>query len=969
MRFTPFKIIFILPAALLWCCFVTVKYATAQKSQPTYERFQYHHYKWQSFYTKDYKLYFPDGYDSLCKFAADHLPGIIKDSRKETGLFSRAQPNIIIYPSVPQLYESNIGLYDHKQQTFPTVVIKGGRVLMAFTGSYEQFLMQLKEAWLRACWEERFSPPVDVDEQLGERAPACPDWFKEAFIKYSVNGWTLQDEARLHDKMGANKPEDWPELLKGDSVLTGKALCYFLAVQYRGDAILQLIFQFKQGKSLARAVRLVFKRNINTLERECLAFYRQRYADIAAGANTDKVAQILKRHLQADEKLLMIYPNPKQHKTAFVIEKANKRIVYLINENDTLIKRPQKVMHYALPPWYHNYQSNNYPLVAWGKDGAGLFITVPEKGIITIKAYNLSGSFIRENKLYGVDGVNDFVEESKNDRILSAYRKGRSDIVRYHPQKERYTPLTDDRADNVHLKYHPENNTYAYRSGFPAGGTGKDSAGKTYGIYFNSNGEESLKKADTRYEHFEWEQQDNSNIYFQWIAEQRAIERTKDSIARLEQQGEENDINVMGNILEYANKREADDTRQTQQAHGRRVRDSLNASPLFREEKISPYFLQLYRSWYTARVNNDYFINRLQPFRGYLGTFKFPEVGAMIASGFSDLFENYHFNIGYKLPAGTEGSDFFVRFENTKRTTDWHLMYFRKVESLQPDAIGDWQDAQGNPYPTMAKVKTWYFEAGVYFPFNYTWGLEVTPALRKGRTVFLSTNKYSLDFDDLKEWWNINTVTLTGHHLQPVIPLLYKGWKIKISGDAIASYGKGAEFIYGFNTHLEYHLPVVNHITLVTQLKAGYSGGDENILYNFGGTDNNIVPRVDTAVHFAQSSPYAFQQLIGGLRGYEQNSIYGNLYGMLQADVYFPIFYSLIPLRTGFPAIRNLQLGIFTDIACAKETWNTSSPARNSRYAFGFSARTVLAGYPVRFDIAWPGSFNASSVWYLSFSL
>ncbi|WP_165446918.1 hypothetical protein [Olivibacter jilunii] len=54
------------------------------------------------------------------------------------------------------------------------------------------------------------------------------------------------------------------------------------------------------------------------------------------------------------------------------------------------------------------------------------------------------------------------------------------------------------------------------------------------------------------------------------------------------------------------------------------------------------------------------------------------------------------------------------------------------------------------------------------------------------------------------------------------------------------------------------HQPLYKKINAVARLQAGHSGGEQKILYNFGGVDNNIIPRTDTAVQFSQDAPYAF---------------------------------------------------------------------------------------------------------------
>jgi len=88
-------------------------------------------------------------------------------------------------------------------------------------------------------------------------------------------------------------------------------------------------------------------------------------------------------------------------------------------------------------------------------------------------------------------------------------------------------------------------------------------------------------------------------------------------------------------------------------------------------------------------------------------------------------------------------------------------------------------------------------------------------------------------------------------------------------------------------------------------------------------------------------------------------------YALLNVDIYFPIFQTLIPIETQLPSINNLQLGVFADMANAKETWNTREINRSIKTAYGFCARTTLAGYPLRFDLGLPRD-GQPAIWYLS---
>src|SRR5690606_30976583 len=65
--------------------------------------------------------------------------------------------------------------------------------------------------------------------------------------------------------------------------------------------------------------------------------------------------------------------------------------------------------------------------------------------------------------------------------------------------------------------------------------------------------------------------------------------------------------------------------------------DSIAQSLQYDNKKVKPYVLQLHSAYFSAKVNNDYFINRYQPYKNYQGQFKFPELGGMAQGGFTDI--------------------------------------------------------------------------------------------------------------------------------------------------------------------------------------------------------------------------------------------------------------------------------------------------------------------------------------------
>ena len=984
----------------LTCCLVLcfcIFYAAIASAQVAeqYNRFQYHKYKWKVLSVSAYRICFPAGYDSLASFASVQLPGITARVKKSMGSTVKEEPNIILYPSADQLYESNIGLYEHGIQAFPTIYLKGSRMMVAFDGSYAHFHEQLSEAWVRMAWEEEFKN--DLEEQVLPKKQLMPAWFKEGAIAWFAYDWRIRDEDALMHIL-AEGPQSWAALSAREPRLAGQAFCYFLAQRYRPDAAKQILFQLRKGKSLTRAARLIAKQPL-ALTAQCYTFFQNRMPVLQGPKVVDSLEHHIKE-LHAGSRLVNLQYSADHKQLAYITERDHQRKLYITTADQLKLQHKKKkaIATYVLPPWLAEHGGDIYPLLHWSEEEKKWYTVLPEQGLIQVKRYYAGGGYADRRKLYGVDGVNTLLTWSNDQWLLSAYRRAKSDIVLYHAGKLRFTPLTDDLEDNTNLVADRNRSLLIYRSGYPADSLyHRDSATKAYGVYTKAipgdlkntaKAKDQVWLKDSAYiswqplqilgdEQVALQQTINGTAAYDtlnpgqatgtissrpspWLQDYLKDKKTKDSLAALEQKWKsEEEQSILGPILKGNSSKE----------QVKKQKDSLALALAYTSKKVRPYILQLYSAYFSARINNDYYINRLQPYQNYLGTFKFPDVGAMVNGGFSDLFDNHHFNIGYRMPAGSEGSDFFFRYENTAKKLDWHVLFFRKVESLQADPQRDWKDEQGRPYPQQAKVRTHYYELGFHYPIRYDWSLDFTAAARRDRTVFLASDRYSLNYEALQNWWNINNLSLSVNKLHPTIPFLYRGWDAKLLIDGMVSTGKNATLLYGSVFKFSYHQPIYRDINLVVRGNVGHSGGQSKILYNFGGIDNNIVPRVDTSVRFTQDAPYAFQSLVTPFRGYKQNSLYGSSYGLLNIDLYVPLFSSLIPLRTSFSALNNLQLGIFTDIAATARDRDALPPAPDHLQSFGCSARTLLAGYPIRFDLAWPQEgFSAKPVWYLSFT-
>lgn len=995
--------------------------ATAQVvPEQQYNRFQYHTFKWRTYHSEDYHVYFPYGYDSLCKYVATELPEAMEriKHRMVTGLLN--PPNVIIYPSVNQLYESNIGMYDMEDKTLPTFVATGNRMVLFFNGSHEDLKKQMYEALVRAIWTAQIK--AGIEEQANNNNSKIPFWFTEGAIRFFAHHWPVQAEDELRRSFENNDFHNWQEVIAYQPRLSGQAFCYFLTDRFYEQSVQQLYAQLKKKKDLRRSIRLIAKRELDSLYTLSFDYYKGRFKEVEQTARNANEKTITIPHKKGVIK--NVATNAEQNTVTYISSHNNTRTIYTYNVNS---KKTTKVTRYKLPPWINDYSKDDYPLLK--QEGNSIQLTYPKKKEVVVANFSTNGGRLSETAITGIDGITNIQYQDRGDFILSGNRKGQSDIVKFNSGRGRYEPFTNDIYDDNYLAEGINNGLFFLSQRPVEQETDSAATILEQGIYKVSGKNVNKLVADTipyirwdkpiltgnnellathtlycterfaivnttngsiktlgKYTSIQYQPSNHQIATFQnngdsiiithqafkeWVNANTSTDKSsiwlRDYQKRARLRAEEDSL-INASKSEYSFLKDILIAKDAKEQDAKR-QDSIDQSLEYHPKKVKRYILQLHSAYFSAKANNDYFINRYQPFLNYQGQFKFPEIGAMLQAGFTDLFENHHIGIGFRIPTQTEGSDFFVNYRNTKKKLDWGLTYFRKVETVQPDPQRLWVNESGLPYPNLAKVKTHYYELSLRYPITYYLSVGFDQAFRNDRTIFLSADKYSLLFEDIKSLWSISTISVKQNKLKPTIPLLYKGYNATAFIDGFKAFTQNGDGLYGLSVKAEYHLPIYRYITLVAKGQAGHSGGAANILYNVAGLDNNVTVKVDSTVHFPQGAPYAFQSLITPFRGYRQNSLFGNQYAVFNADVYFPIFQTLIPIETPLSFINLLQLGIFTDIGTAKETWQQPEIKQGWLQSYGFSARSKLAGYPIRLDIAWPGTFSKKPLLYFSLSM
>jgi Tol biopolymer transport system component len=351
--------------------------------------------------------------------------------------------------------------------------------------------------------------------------------------------------------------------------------------------------------------------------------------------------------------------------------------------------------------------------------------------------------------------------------------------------------------------------------------------------------------------------------------------------------------------------------------------------------------------------------------------------GMRLETQMNDQLENHKFYGGILIPTDLKSGNFYGEYRFLKYTVDFHARYSRKSLFRNVDKSSSIQKYVLNS-----------FEVGASLPFNAMTRLSIVP--------FVETTRF----------WDLDPQNVTSPVNGPVTSKVnYAGVKFEMIYDNSAVEGlnvlQGSRGKIGikhnegisdskksftnFYMDLRHYQPLHREIVLAGRFFYGRYWGANPQNYLLGGMDNwlangtNKTGEGDPLYHEVgmDNSNILFAEYVTSLRGFKYNTFNGENAMLFNAELRIPLVKYLKrgPIASNF--LRNLQFIGFYDIGSA---WTGSSPfatensvnteildppgspfkARIQNYknpwlsSYGFGARTVLLGYYVKLDVAYP---------------
>ena len=470
--------------------------AIAQELSFGQNKVQYKKFDWFYIQTPDFDIYFYKDEDTLAVFAANVLQGAYQEIKRELNYTLSDRVPIIVYASHNEFQQTNVisELIPEGVGGF-TEVFKN-RIVVPFTGSYEDFRHVLHHELTHAVWFDLLYGNALKSLLSPEALFRPPLWFSEGFAEYSSRaGWDLEADMFARDAVVQGYLPPLEQLGGFLAYKGGQSALLYIAEKYGEEKIPEILNKGKALITMERAVKAalgVSEKDVSDDWQKALK--RVYWPEIAERQEPKEFSRALTDHTK-DGSLSNQKPewSPMGDRLAFFTDRSNPQHgysdryneIYIISTVDgKVISRFVKAERSGDLESLHSYLSG----LTWSPDGNQLAFIGKSNGRDMLFIYDSKSSRRKKKVDLKMEAMRNPSWSPDGRKIaFDGMKYGFTDIYVYDLESRQLSRLMQDKYDDTDPTWSGDGRYLAFTSDRPTGGTDttaiSDTSGFAYGDY------------------------------------------------------------------------------------------------------------------------------------------------------------------------------------------------------------------------------------------------------------------------------------------------------------------------------------------------------------------------------------------------------------------------------------------------------------------------------------------------------
>lgn len=453
--------------------------AAAQITQDVFGRgrIQYKRFDWQIYGTANFNVFYYAGGQEAARNAAEYAEKELRRVSSLIGYYPYAKTTLLLYNSVSDLRQSNIGLDDAHYQTGGETALSKNRIELAFEGRQTQFRRELSFRLTKLLLQEMLYGGSLKDQLRSAYLLLLPPWFVDGAAAYVAEGWSSEMDDYIRSEVRRTPQRKLETILVRNPRLAGQSIWNYVAERY-GYTSIQNVLNLTR---ITRDEEIGFASSLNVPGRQFMRDWHTWYYQQNDSPPTPYTDVAEERMLRTKNRRGLLY-------TEAVFSPDGTQLAYVVNDRGTYRVRVRNVAtgkeRQLLRGGYKSPDQQTdvrMPLLAW-RTNAQLAVAEVRRGLIELRLKTLSGKRADEEgivyrlkravglgkgsaALAGFAQVLDMSYSADGKQLVfSAVRAGQSDVYLLRAGQRQPEQLTNDVYDDLHPVFLPEGNAVAFSS-------------------------------------------------------------------------------------------------------------------------------------------------------------------------------------------------------------------------------------------------------------------------------------------------------------------------------------------------------------------------------------------------------------------------------------------------------------------------------------------------------------------------
>lgn len=414
-------------------------------------RVQYNDFLWQFYRYKKFDAYFTQGGTELAQYVSKTAYTKIDEFEKFFDYALDKRIIFVIFNNMSDFRQSNIGL-STEAETYNiggTTKIIDNKVFIYFDGDHKKLDEQITAAIAEVLINEYLVGNDLKTRFANSTLIALPEWYVKGLISFLSKDWDVEIENKVKDGILSGKYEKFNRLTGDDATYAGHSIWYYISSRYGRKVIPNILYLTRISKNVDSGFMYVVGTSLKYMSMDWLHFYdniyyNQNNAQSLPDEQTDILRKTRKKINIGQSKI-----SPDGKLVAYTSNEMGKYKIHLYNtetgKRNRIIKKEHKL---------DQITDYSYPVLGWHPSGKILSWFYEDKGTLFLNLYNMETKKQDKREIIYFNKVLDFdYSDDGFNMVVSATKRGQSDIYIYNVPANSVQNITQDFADDLHPRY------------------------------------------------------------------------------------------------------------------------------------------------------------------------------------------------------------------------------------------------------------------------------------------------------------------------------------------------------------------------------------------------------------------------------------------------------------------------------------------------------------------------------------